>query len=127
MLIAHVALYTDQLDAMRNFYVQYFNAESNEMYENPATGFQSFFLVFDDGGSRLEIMRRPHITDRSDEPNVGYAHLAISTGSTSGVDNLTERLRKDGYTIMRDPRFTGDGYYESVVLDPDHNEVEITV
>ena len=127
MLIAHIALYTDQIEEMRDFYVRYFGAESNEMYENPASGFQSYFLSFDDGGPMLEIMRRPHITDRNDLTNVGYAHLALSTGSTSGVDKLTEQLREDGHIIMREPRFTGDGFYESVVLDPDENEIEITV
>lgn len=127
MLIVHVALYTDQLNVMRDFYVKYFGADCNELYENPATEFQSYFLSFDDGGPLLEIMRRPHIKDRTDIPNVGYAHLAISTGSTSGVDLLTEQLRRDGYTIMREPRFTGDGFYESVILDPDENEIEITV
>lgn len=126
MLIGHIALYTENLEAMRDFYVRYFGALSDDLYENPGTGFQSYFLNFDDG-ARLEIMRRPHIEGRADCDNLGYAHIAMSTGSTSMVDSLTEQLRADGFTIKTDPRWTGDGYYESTVFDPDQNEIEITV
>lgn len=127
MLIGHIALYTENLETMRDFYVTYFGATSNNLYENDSTGFRSYFLTFDDGGALLEIMQRPNIGEKADNRNVGYAHLAMSTGSTSQVDQLTERLRNDGYTIQGEPRFTGDGFYESVVLDPDKNEIEITV
>lgn len=126
MLIGHIALYTDNLESMRDFYVKYFGALSDELYENPTSGFQSYFLNFDDG-ARLEIMKRPHIAQRNMGDNLGYAHLAMSTGSTSMVDSLTEQLRADGYPVTSEPRWTGDGYYESVVLDPDQNEIEITV
>ena len=43
------------------------------------------------------------------------------------VEELTVKLRMAGYRILSDPRKTGDGYYESCVLDPDGNKVEITV
>ena len=49
------------------------------------------------------------------------------TGSEAEVDALTTRLRNDGYRILDGPRRTGDGYYESTVLDPDGNRIEITV
>ena len=127
MLISHFALYTENLETMKDFYVKYFGAEANILYANENTGFQSYFLTFDDGGALLEIMRRPHIADKAAGQNVGYAHLAMSTGSTNGVDSLTAQLCADGYTVKSNPRFTGDGFYESVVLDPDENEIEITV
>ena len=127
MLIGHIALYTENLEAMKDFYVKYFGAESNSLYENDSTGFQSYFLTFDDGGALLEIMKRPHIADKSDGQNVGYAHLAMSTGSANRVDSLTAQLHADGYVVKSEPRFTGDGFYESVVLDPDENEIEISV
>lgn len=127
MLIGHIALYTENLEAMKDFYVKYFGAESNAMYENENSGFQSYFLTFNDGGALLEIMKRPHIADKAEIQNVGYAHLAMSTGSANQVDRLTAQLQADGYTIKSNPRFTGDGFYESVILDPDENEVEITV
>ena len=56
-----------------------------------------------------------------------YIHIAILTGSEKQVDQLTAQLREDGYKIMDGPRHTGDGYYESVVLDPDGNRIEITI
>jgi len=56
----------------------------------------------------------------------GLIHFAISTGSKQTVDHLTEQLRADGYEIVGEPRTTGDGYYESVVLDPEGNRIEIT-
>jgi lactoylglutathione lyase len=127
MLIGHIALYTDDLETMKNFYEKYFGAEANGLYENDNTGFQSYFLTFDDGGPLLEIMRRPHIAGRPGGENLGYAHIAISAGSAGTVDSLTKSLRADGYTVKIEPRFTGDGFYESVVLDPDENEIEITV
>ena len=43
------------------------------------------------------------------------------------VDALTGRLQSDGYRVTGLPRWTGDGFYESVILDPDGNRVEITI
>lgn len=64
----------------------------------------------------------------SDASNrLGLAHISFSVGSKENVDNLTERLRHDGYAVIGEPRTTGDGYYESVVADPEDNIVEITV
>jgi lactoylglutathione lyase len=57
---------------------------------------------------------------------MGLTHFAISLGSDSLVDELTRRLENDGYPVIDGPRRTGDGYYESVVLDPDGNRIEIT-
>ena len=58
---------------------------------------------------------------------MGLTHLALAVGSEAAVDALTQRLRADGFAAIDGPRRTGDGYYESVVLDPDGNRVEITV
>ena len=58
---------------------------------------------------------------------IGLAHFAISVGNKPDVLLLTERLRTDGYQILNEPRITGDGYFESVVSDPDGNKVEITI
>ena len=51
----------------------------------------------------------------------------MSLGSAELVDELTERLRDAGYTIAGEPRTTGDGYYESVILDPEGNRIELTI
>ena len=64
---------------------------------------------------------------RSHSPNIGFAHLAFSVGSKEKVDQLTQQMSNDGITIAGQPRTTGDGYYESVVLDPEGNRIEITI
>ena len=128
MHIEHFALWTKDLDRMKKFYETYFNASSNSMYTNSEKKFTSYFLTFD-SGARLELMQRPDIEtpqNSTDKELFGYAHLAISVGSKEGVNQLTERLQNNGYPILDGPRRTGDGYYESVVADPDGNRIEIT-
>lgn len=104
----------------------YFGATSNQKYTNPKKQFESYFLTFEDG-ARLELMQRPDIAEAAFQQSAGWAHIAISVGSPQAVDHLTEQLRSDGYQVVGEPRTTGDGYYESVILDPDGNRVEITV
>ncbi len=127
MRIEHVALWTRNLERMRDFYVEFFDGKSNEKYINPRTGFESYFISFD-SGARLEIMRKADIpANRNDvdEQYIGLIHVALSTGSRESVDRLTNELRAAGYRVLSEPRETGDGYYESCVLDPDENRVEI--
>lgn len=126
MKIAHIALYVRDLECSRRFYETYFGGVSNTKYHNPKTGLQTYFLSFD-GSVRLELMHRPECSDGCrEEYAFGFTHLAFSTGSRTSVDALTARLAADGYTVTGHPRTTGDGYYESVVLDPDGNRIEIT-
>jgi lactoylglutathione lyase len=125
--IEHVALWTPDLERARAFYERYFDVSAGEKYVNPEKDFSSYFLEFA-SGARLELMHTSNLDPASEEPPAaGYAHIAISVGSEHAVDTLTERLRDDGYAIHGEPRWTGDGYYESVVLDPDGNRIEITV
>lgn len=127
MKIEHVALYVQDLEAARDFFIKYFGASANDGYHNPRTDFRSYFLTFDDG-ARLELMTKPYLTDSGDFLNrFGYAHIAISVGSREAVDDLTARLKVDGYAVISGPRTTGDGYYESVILDLEGNQIEITV
>ncbi len=129
MKIEHLAVWTNQLEALKAFYVRYFNGRAGNKYHNPVKQFSSYFLSFGEG-ARLELMQRPDITGHTDEAgqtSTGWAHLAFSTGSKEGVDALTETLRQEGFAILDGPRWTGDGYYESVVADPDKNRVEITI
>lgn len=125
MRIEHVAIWTPDLERLRSFYVTYFDAVAGERYHNPQHGFSSYFLRFG-SGARLELMHRHGLSDGVAEA-WGFSHLAFSLGSEEAVDRLTERLRSAGYRVAGEPRRTGDGYYESVVLDPDGNRVEITV
>ena len=97
------------------------------MYHNATTGFRSYFLTFSDG-ARLEIMNKPSMQDAEKTNNrTGYIHLAFSVGSKEKVDNLTARLKSDGWEIISGPRTTGDGYYESCILGFEGNQIEITV
>ncbi len=127
MKIEHVALWTQNLERMRDFYVEFFNGKSNEKYTNPKKGFESYFITFD-SGARLEIMRQaaiPANRNDVDEQYIGLIHVAMSVGSREGVDELTNELRAAGYRVVSEPRETGDGYYESCVMDPDGNRIEI--
>ena len=131
MRIAHVAVWTADLERLVEFYVRYFGARPGRKYLNPVRQFESYFLDFEDG-ARLELMRVPDLAPRptasGGEGEIeGPAHLAFSTGSKEKVDALTEDLRRDGHRIVGEPRRTGDGYYESVALDPDGNRIEIAI
>jgi lactoylglutathione lyase len=129
MHIDHIALWTSQLESLKDFYEKYFQASSGRKYQNQAKGFESYFLSFSTG-VRMELMSQADLQESTIMPgyhHTGYAHLSFTTGSESDVNELTDRLRLDGYQVLSDPRHTGDGYYESVILDPDGNQIEITV
>ncbi|MTJ80821.1 MAG: glyoxalase [Telmatospirillum sp.] len=129
MQIHHIALWTGDLDRCVRFYAAYFGATEGPLYHNPAKGFTSRFLDLD-GGARIEAMATTAFTPDAASPGaqrMGWTHLAMSVGSEKAVDDLTLRLRNDGYPVLDGPRRTGDGYYESVILDPDGNRIEITV
>lgn len=126
MRIEHIAMYVNDLEAARNFFVKYFNATSNEGYHNKTTDFRSYFLSFDDG-ARLEIMKKPQMEDvEKTLTRTGYSHIAFSLGSKEAVDELTEKMKADGYNVISGPRTTGDGYYESCIVGIEGNQVEIT-
>ncbi len=127
MRIEHIALYVNDLERARQFFVKYFGATSNNGYQNPRTDFRSYFLSFDNG-ARLEIMNKSEMPDLPKElSRTGYAHIAFSVGSKEKVDALTSRLKVDGYEVISGPRTTGDGYYESCVVAIEQNQIEITV
>lgn len=107
--------------------MQYFDMSCSDLYANPKKNFSSYFLSFEDGGTRIEIMNIPGKDAPSSRGDLkGIAHFAISVGSKENVDSMAKMLRKDGFTILSDPRTTGDGYYECAVADPEGNYVEIT-
>ncbi|MDF7821520.1 VOC family protein [Runella sp. MFBS21] len=128
MYIEHIAIWCQDLERMRAFYEQYFGATSNSKYTNAQKNFESYFLSFQKG-ARLELMQMPTIPPHQNNVHsqfLGLIHMAISVGDETQVNLLTEQLRNDGYEIVGEPRHTGDGYYESVVLDPEQNRIEIT-
>ncbi len=126
MTIEHVAMYVNDLEAARDFFVKYLGGRSNDGYHNQTTDFRSYFISFD-GGARVEVMTRPELCETDQTVNrTGYAHIAFSVGSREEVNRLTEKLRSDGYTVESGPRVTGDGYYESCVVAIEGNRIELT-
>ena len=126
MKIEHIAMYVNDLEAARDFFIKYLGGSSNDGYHNAKTGFRSYFISFEDG-ARLELMNKPGLSYPKKEPNrTGYAHVAFSLGSKEAVDSLTSRLKTDGYEVLSGPRTTGDGYYESCIIAIEDNLIEIT-
>ncbi len=123
--IDHIALWTTDLERSKQFYAKYFGAHAGREYANPSKGFRSIFLGFE-GGARIEVMQTSKLSPVVLEPGaerMGLTHIAISVGSVEQVDELTRRLKEDGFAILDGPRRTGDGYYESVALDPGRRPV----
>lgn len=127
MRIEHIAIWVSDLEKMRSFYQKYFNMQCSTKYENPAKCFSSYFLSFETG-TRIELMSKTEIRQGLDSKGMvlGLTHMAISVGSKESVNRLTYQLQLDGHIIASQPRTTGDGYYESVVMDPEGNQIEIT-
>ncbi|MBP1771592.1 MAG: Glyoxalase/bleomycin resistance protein/dioxygenase [Holophagaceae bacterium] len=126
--IEHIAMWTENLDGLSGFYAKYFDATVGPAYHNPSKGYASRFLAFP-SGARLELMKTTVLDLVQSAPGaqrMGLTHLAFSVGSEAQVDALTGRLEQDGVPVLDGPRRTGDGYYESVVLDPEGNRIEIT-
>ena len=129
MKIEHLALWTNQLEEMKIFYCTYFNGVAGEKYTNHHKEFESYFISFDEG-TRIELMYTTGIVEKESFEMIaalGLTHFAVSVGSDLEVRRLTERLREHGYTVTSEVRMTGDGFVESVILDPDGNCVEITI
>ncbi len=128
MILEHVAIWTNSLENLKDYYVRHFDAQPNEKYKNPATGFESYFLSFA-SGARLELMSMPGIPDNTNDTierqHKGIIHISFGVPSKEAVDAKAKQLAADGYTILRGPRTTGDGYYEFETLDPEGNRLEV--
>lgn len=125
--IEHIAMYVNDLEKARDFFVKYLGGKSNDGYHNVKTDFCSYFITFD-GGARLELMNKPEMVDVEKSLNrTGFIHIAFSVGSKARVDELTQTLNADGYQVVTGPRTTGDGYYESCIVAIEGNQIEITV
>lgn len=127
MRIEHIAIWVDDIELMRAFYLTYFDVSCGDKYVNPIKNYTSYFLTFNESGARIELMNRPDIASNNSQRGFlkGLAHIAISLGGKEAVDTLTERFRNDGFTVASEPRSTGDGYYESAIFDPEGNYIEL--
>jgi lactoylglutathione lyase len=128
MILEHAAIWTNDLDKLKGYYEKFYGAKAGNKYRNEFTGFESYFLSFE-SGARLEIMQRPgiprNLNDTVQEQYIGIIHLAFSVATRTEVDEKAIELSGSGYTILRGPRLTGDGYYEFETLDPDGNRLEV--
>jgi lactoylglutathione lyase len=129
MTLEHVAIWTRQLETLKEFYIRYFGGVPNELYVNASKGFSSYFLTFA-SGARLELMQMGTVPENRNDTittqHLGIIHLAFGLATKAQVDSKAEELRRAGFTILSGPRQTGDGYYEFETLDPDKNRLEIT-
>lgn len=127
MNIEHIAMYVNDLEKTKDFFIKYFSAVPNDGYHNKNTRFRSYFLTFEHG-ARLEIMNKPKMQNAENSTDrTGYIHIAFSVGSIERVNELTETLKKDGFPVISGPRTTGDGYYESCIIGIEGNQIEITI
>jgi lactoylglutathione lyase len=125
MRIAHVALWTTDLDAAADFWRRHFAAQVGEEYvSRNRPGFRSRFVRLADGAA-IELMTGPWIDAAEPAERVGWAHVAVSLGSAEAVDAAARRFEASGL-LLSGPRKTGDGYYEAVVAGPDGAPIEIT-
>lgn len=128
MRLEHTAIWTKELERLKEYYVRFFDAVSNKLYLNSTTGMKSYFLCFE-SGARLELMYRPDIPDNANDTikkqHTGIIHIAFVVDTMKDVDAKAKELSNAGYTILRGPRKTGDGYYEFETLDPDNNRLEV--
>ncbi|WP_158807866.1 VOC family protein [Beijerinckia sp. L45] len=125
MKIAHVALWTRDLEAAAAFWSKWFAAEVGPLYESRnRPGFASRFVKLPMGGGEIELMTGPWVGDAAGTEVQGWAHLAISMGSREAVDDAAERFSRAGLLVSA-PRLTGDGYYEAVVRDLEGVPIEI--
>jgi lactoylglutathione lyase len=129
MILEHVAIWTNNLEALKEYYIKYFDARANNKYLNPKTNFESYFLSFE-SGARLELMQRPDIpynlNDTITKQHIGIIHLAFGVSTTEEVGAKAKQLQDNGFKILSGPRKTGDGYYEFETLDPANNRLEVT-
>ncbi len=129
MIIEHIAIWTNQLEELKNYYSKYFGGQANKKYKNKKNEFHSYFLTFQ-SGARLEIMSMPNIPENKNDTikdqHQGIIHIAFGIDSIKKVDEKAKQLINDGFEILSGPRKTGDAYYEFETLDPDNNRLEVT-
>jgi lactoylglutathione lyase len=129
MTLEHVAIWTNQLETLKEYYIKYFGGKSNNKYSNSSKDFHSYFLSFE-SGARLELMYMPAIpanqNDTIKKQHLGIIHLAFGVKTIQEVEEKATQLQADGFPVLSGPRKTGDGYYEFETLDPDNNRIEVT-
>jgi len=131
-MLEHVAIWTNDLEAMKAFYCRLFSGKAGEKHQSSTefhSNFESYFLTFE-SGSRLELMHMPTIPNginSNGHEAIGLTHIAFSVEAKEEVDAMSKKATDLGYPVILEPHQTGDGYYEMCILDPEGNRVEVTV
>lgn len=129
MNIDHVAIWTSQLEVLKDYYVKYFKGTASSKYLNNNTHFESYFITFE-SGTRLELMQKEgipvNLNDTIEKQYQGIIHLAFGMNTMEEVNTKLSEIKNGGFRILRGPRKTGDGYYEFETLDPDNNRIEVS-
>ena len=94
MKIEHIGIYVNEVEKTKEFFENVFPVKAGPKYHNKKTGFTSYFLSFDDGETRIEIMIRKEVHSNNFLEALGYNHIAISIGSKELVDEITMKLKK---------------------------------
>lgn len=124
MKVEHIAIWVNNIDEMIDFYVHFFDGHAGTRYHNVQKGFESCFIAFKEG-PRIELMKQKDVESNKMPLHTGYAHISFQLGSRQDVDDFVSNLIKNNVPVVDGPRVTGDGYYEAVLLDPEHNSIEI--
>ena len=107
MKIDHIAMYVNDLEKAKNFFVRYFEGVAGSLYKNP--------------------VKAAHMTDdHKPLDRTGYAHICFCVGSKDEVDAKCRLLKADGFPVISNPRQTGGGGYTCRVIAFEGNQIEIT-
>lgn len=123
MKIDHVAMYVNDLEAEKDFFVKYFNATASSKYTTFRGDFSNYLLRWSDG-SRLEIMTDTSADAKKASYRTGINRFYFLADDRKEVDDIMNKLAADG-VIVEIPRENAEGYYESVVVDPEGNEIVV--
>jgi len=127
MKLDHIAIWTNQLEVLKDFYERFFDGKAGELYEDATANIVCCYVYFPEG-SKLELLQAPQLRERhypKKDRVQGYTHLAFDVGSKEKVDTITAEIEKAGYEIEAPARMITKWFYESAIFDPDGNIVEI--
>mgnify|MGYP001796535682 FL=1 len=66
MIIEHIAIWTKDLEKLKNYYSKYFHGTVNDKYRNHKNGFESYFLTFE-SGARIELMKMSTVPENKND------------------------------------------------------------
>ena len=94
MRIEHIAIWTNDLEKMKSFYVDFFEMTSSAIYYNDKKEFSSYFLSFLDG-VRIELMHRPDVSQLMSgcDVKMGFAHFTFEKFCKNQFQSVFTRRR----------------------------------